>query len=151
MRDTNAPKPSVAHQRLGFFIGKWMNYGHTVATPDAPSEKILTSDIYEWAPGGFFVIHSAYGRIGQMDVGGIEIIGYDEASKKYRSYFYDSQGNVSTDEFVIEGDTTRWEGKTTRCTAVFTDNGKTQTAHHQRRDENGEWVPAMEVVLSRVD
>jgi hypothetical protein len=47
-----------------------------------PESKILVSDVYEWAPGRFFVIHPAYGRIG---VGGVEIIGYDTASQKYRS------------------------------------------------------------------
>jgi hypothetical protein len=35
---------------------------------------ITTSDVYEWAPGGFFLLHTAYGRIGEFDVGGTEII-----------------------------------------------------------------------------
>jgi hypothetical protein len=38
---------------------------------------ILTSDVYEWAPGGFFVVHSAFGKIGETSVGGVEIIGVD--------------------------------------------------------------------------
>jgi hypothetical protein len=37
------------------------------------------SDVYEWAPGGFFVHHVAYGRIGSLDVAGSEIIGYGVA------------------------------------------------------------------------
>ena len=150
MQDTNVPIPHPELKKLEVFIGKWMNDGYTVETPDAPSERILTSDIYEWATGGHFVVHTAYGRIGNKDVGGIELIGYDEASKKYKSYFYDSHGNVSTDEFEIDGDTCKWEGETTGCNAVFTENGKVQTAHHIRRDENGQWVPAMEVVLTKV-
>jgi hypothetical protein len=28
-----------------------------------PGSKILVSDVYEWAPGSFFVIHPAYGRM----------------------------------------------------------------------------------------
>ena len=35
-------------------------------------------------------------------------------------------------------------------TAVFTDHGKTQTAHHERLDGNGNWVPSMEVTLTKV-
>jgi hypothetical protein len=31
-------------------------------------------------PGGFFVLHTAYGRIGDTAVGGTEIIGYDAES-----------------------------------------------------------------------
>jgi hypothetical protein len=33
---------------------------------------------------------------------------------------------------------------------VFTDNGKTQTAHHERLDDDGNWVPAMDVTLTKV-
>jgi hypothetical protein len=32
-------------------------------TQDIPSVPILTSDVYEWEPGGFFVVHSAYGNV----------------------------------------------------------------------------------------
>ena len=33
---------------------------------------------------------------------------------------------------------------------IFTDQGKTQTAHHERLDEQGNWVPSMEVTLTKV-
>lgn len=145
------PKAGPEHQRLEVFIGKWINEGHTIATADAPAVPILTSDVYEWMPGGFFVLHTAYGRIGNADVGGTEIISYDAASKKYRSYFFDSQGCISTHELTVSGDTWKWSGEQTRSTAVFTDQDKTQTAHHERLDEHGNWVPAMDVTLTRVE
>jgi hypothetical protein len=50
--------------------------------------------VYEWAPGGFFVVHSAYGRIRESSVGGVEIIG--AAGDAYVSTVYDSFGNVHT-------------------------------------------------------
>ncbi len=135
------------HELLDVFIGRWINEGYTVETPGAPSVKILTSDVYEWMPGGFFVLHTAYGRIGKMDVGGTEILGYDPATRKYFSRFYDSRGNISESELTADGDAWTWKGETTGCTAVFSENGKVQTAHHVRLDENGRWVPSMEVVL----
>ena len=144
-------QPGPEHKRLDVFIGKWMNEGQTIAGASAPAVRILTSDVYEWMPGGFFVLHTAYGRIGNMDVGGTEIIGYDAASQKYRSHFFDSQGNISMQELTASGDTWKWAGEQTRCTAVFTDQGKTQTAHHERLDEQGNWVPAMEVTLTRIE
>jgi len=144
------PKPGPERELLEVVIGKWINEGNTVAIADAPSVNILTSDVYEWMPGGFFVIHTAYGRLGSTDVGGTEIIGYDEESKKYLSYFFDSQGNVTTDELIIEGDTWTWRGQNTGCTAEFTDDGKTQTAHHVSLDDGGNWVPSMEVTLTKV-
>jgi hypothetical protein len=148
--DPATSTPGAAHQRLDIFIGKWINEGHTIASTDAPSVPILTSDVYEWMPGGFFVLHTAYGCIGSLDVGGTEIIGYDAASGMYRAYFFDSRGTLSLHELVAQGDTWIWQSETTRCTAVFTDHGKTQSAHHERLDHDGQWVPAMDVTLTKV-
>lgn len=145
-----AAQPGLEYKLLDVFIGKWINEGYTIEAPGAPSVKILTSDIYEWMPGGFFVLHTAYGRIGTMDVGGTEILGYNQATKKYFSNFYDSRGNIHEAELTVDNDTWTWKGISTGCTAVFTENGKVQTAHHVRRDENGLWIPAMEVVLTKV-
>ena len=136
--------------RLDIFIGKWMNEGYVVATGEAPSVKITTSDVYEWLPGRFFVLHTAYGRIGNMDVGGVEVLGYDPATRKYFSRFFDSSGTIHEANLMADGDSWTWKGKTTGCTAVFTEDGKVQTAHHVRLDENDNWVPSMEVVLTKV-
>jgi hypothetical protein len=145
------PKAGPEHKLLEVFIGKWINEGHTIATPDAPEVPILTSDVYEWMPSGFFVLHTAYGRFGNVDVGGTEINGYDATSKHYRSHFFDGQGHISTHELTAIGDTWRWTGEQTRCMAVFSDQRKTQTAHHERVDENGNWILAMEVTLTKVE
>jgi hypothetical protein len=143
------PQPGPEHKRLEVFIGKWINEGFTIASPGSPSVKIATSDVYEWMPGGFFVLHTAYGRIGNMDVGGTEILGYDQATRKYFTRFYDSRGNIHEGDLTVEGGTWTWKGDGTGCTAEFTENGKIQTAHHVRLDENRNWVPAMEVVLTK--
>lgn len=136
--------------RLNVLIGKWMNEGYLVETAKTPSIKITTSDVYEWLPGKYFVLHTAYGRIGSDDVGGMEVLGYDPATRKYLSRFYDSSGNIHEASLTADGDRWRWEGKATGCTAVFSENGKVQTAHHVRLDENGRWVPSMQVVLTKV-
>ena len=83
--DRTAPVRDGRHQALAVLIGKWINEGDTIGTGEIPSFPILTSDIYEWAPGGFFVVHSAFGRIGETTVGGVEIIGVD--GDAYRSSF----------------------------------------------------------------
>ena len=144
------PQPGPEHALLNIFIGKWINEGYTVAGADMPAMKILTSDIYEWMPGGFFVLHTAYGRIGDQDVGGTEIIGYDAGRKKYLSYFYNSQGNFTISDFTIQGDACTWTEEKTRCTAYFSEQGKVQTAHHERKNEAGQWEPSMNVTLIKV-
>ena len=83
-RVDRAPTPGPEHKRLNAIIGRWNNEGHTINPDGTPGVKILASDVYEWAPGGFFVVHSALGRIGDIGVGGVEIIGYDPANQKYQ-------------------------------------------------------------------
>jgi hypothetical protein len=58
---------------LNSLIGKWMTEGETISNDGSPTLKIQASDVYEWVPGRFFVVHTAYGRIGEQSVGGIEL------------------------------------------------------------------------------
>jgi hypothetical protein len=139
------------YHRLEILIGKWINVGKTEPMGDEPPLDITTSDIYEWLPGKYWILHTAYGRLGNRDVGGVEIIGYDRQIGKYVSYFYDSRGNSSEHEIIVNGNTMTWRGKVTGCTAVFTEKDKVQTAHHVRLDKNGRWVPSMEVVLTKAN
>jgi hypothetical protein len=83
-------------ERLDVFIGRWLTEGETIGGYEGPALQILASDVYEWAPGGRFVMHPAYGRIGQVRVGGLEVIGYDPATGQYPTFFFDSQGNIIT-------------------------------------------------------
>jgi hypothetical protein len=131
-------------ERLEVFIGKWINEGATV-----DGARILTSDVYQWMPGRYFVLHTAYGRIGNLDVGGTEILGWDPAAGRYFSVFYDSNGGVHQASLSVDGASWTWSGGSTGCTAVFSSDGCVQTAHHVRLDGD-QWLPSMEVVLRKV-
>ena len=144
-------RPSPQHRLLDILVGRWINEGETVASADAPAVKILTSDVYEWMPGGFFVVHTAYGRIGDVDVGGTELIGYDEASENYRTHFFDSQGGITTEDLTIRDGVWTWQGTATRATGTFSADGRTLPVRHERSDDGVNWVPAMEVTLSKVE
>ena len=67
------PVRDARHLALDVLIGRWINEGRTIAAPGIPSVPILTGDVYEFAPGGFFVVHFGYGKIGETSVGGVEI------------------------------------------------------------------------------
>ena len=86
-----------------------------------------------------------------MDVGGTEIIGYDEASKTYRTHFFDSQGNITTEELTIDDGVWTWQGKSTRATGRFSADGRAVSVLHEQADDRGNWVPAMEITLSKVE
>jgi hypothetical protein len=139
------------HDALEAWVGRWINQGHMINHDGSPGATITTSDVYEWGPGGFFIVHTAYGRIGEFDVGGTEIIGYDEASGDYRSHFFDSQGNVTVSSLAARGDTWTYQGETTRSTVEFNDNHRVQTVLHERTDDGTTYKPSMKVTLIKVD
>jgi hypothetical protein len=142
-RHRSAPR----HEALEFLIGNWINEGHTIAA-GIPSVPIVTSDVYEWVSGRFFVIHSGYGMIGDTSVGGVEIIGVD--GDGYRSTFYDSFGNTHSSRVEIDGRVVTWTGERTRCTATITDDGSTQVAHHEVSVDGTTWTASMDVTLRKV-
>jgi Protein of unknown function (DUF1579) len=149
-RAGNPPRPREL-DRLEVFIGRWMTEGETVSGADAVSMPIVASDIYQWLPGGHFVMHPAYGRIGSSAVGGLEVIGYDAKTGQYIAYFFDSEGNISSQALVFHDGTWTWQGERARCTGVFTDGGKTLIARHERSDDGRNWTPSMHVTLRKVD
>ena len=147
--DRATPVRDGRHQALAVLIGNWINEGATVATADIPSVPIRTSDVYEWVPGGFFVVHTAFGKIGDTSVGGVSIIGVD--GDAYDDTFYDSFGNTHRSRLVIDGDVHRWIGLDgrTRCTVTMTDGGMTQVAHHESSVDGVTWTASMDVVLRK--
>jgi hypothetical protein len=151
MQETDRPTPvrDGRHQEPAVLIGNWINEGATVATADTPTAAILTSDVYEWVPGGFFVVHTAFGKIGDTSVGGVSIIGVD--GDAYHDTFYDSFGNVHRSRLEIDGDAHRWIGvdNRTRCTVTMTDGGMTQVAHHESSVDGVTWTASMDVVLRK--
>src|SRR5262245_1173384 len=136
---------------LDVFIGRWLTEGETVGGPERSAMQIVASDVYEWAPGGRFVMHPAYGRIGDVGGGGLEIIGNDPATGQYRTYFFDSQGNIMTETLSYRDGTWTWQGEHARCTGVFSEDGKTLTARHGRADDGKHWEPSMTVTLLKIE
>ena len=97
-----------AAARLDVFIGKWINERQTVPTTDAPSVKILTSEIYKWSANRCFVVGTAYGRIGDTYGGGTEVIRYDEATDGFRTHFFDSKGDIAVETLVERAGVWTW-------------------------------------------
>jgi hypothetical protein len=78
--DSPARERGPQLESLDAWVGRGINEGDTVNADGSPGLRITTSDVYEWAPGGFFVVHTAYGRVGEFGGGAIEILGYDDTS-----------------------------------------------------------------------
>jgi hypothetical protein len=138
------------HELLSSLIGKWMTVGETIPTDGSPALEIQASDIYEWVAGGFFVVHTAYGRIGDSNVGGVEIIGYEPESGRFRTHFFDSQGNVSNQDLTFHDGRWTWSGPHARATGVLSDDGQSMPTLHEWSDDGVDWRPSMNVTLRKV-
>ena len=138
-------------KQLSVFIGRWLTEGETVAQAGEPAAVIVASDVYEWAPGGHFIMHPAYGRVGAMEVGGLEVIGYDASSGQFQTHFFDSDGNATRETLSYRDGVWTWQGSNSRCRGVFSDDGRTLTAHHERSDDGEHWRPSMTVTLRKIE
>ena len=150
-RVANPVRRPLELERLDAFIGRWLTEGDTVDGREGPPEHIVASDVYEWVPGGRFVMHPAYGRIGDVAVGGLEVIGHDPATGQYHTYFFDSHGNILIESLSYRDGTWTWQGEHTRCKGVFSENGKTLTARHEQSDDGKHWEPSMTVTLRKIE
>lgn len=50
------PRRAPELKRLEVFIGRWMTEGETAPGPNGASARIVASDIYQWLPGGHFIM-----------------------------------------------------------------------------------------------
>jgi Protein of unknown function (DUF1579) len=138
------------HDLLNSLIGKWITVGETIPTNGAPAVRIDASDIYEWVAGGFYVVHTAYGSIGDAPVGGIEMIGFDPETKKFRTHFFDSQGNISNQDLTFHDGMWTWSDLHTRATGVLSEDGQTMPTLHEWSDDGVNWRPSMNVTLRKI-
>lgn len=150
LADASQHRHLPEHELLNSLIGKWMTTGETIPADGAPALKIHASDIYEWVAGRFFVVHTAYGRIGDTDVGGIELIGYDPEAKRFRTHLFDSQGNITTQNLTFNDGTWTWSGQHARATGVLSNDGQAMPTLHEWSDDGVNWRPSMNVTLHKV-
>lgn len=147
----------MSRQRLELLIGSWQTDGATIAQGDTPSVSIHSSDIYEWLPGGHFVVHRWDGNVGDAEVHGLEVIGVDAQSGMFRTHFFDNEGNSGSESLTVHGNTWTWLGRQAmgaawhRCTSVVSDDGRTMTARHEQSSDGKTWTPWMDVTLRRAD
>src|SRR5262249_33119324 len=94
--------------------------------------------------------HPYHGLVGDRGVGGLEVISPDPATGQYRTHFFDGEGNVSTQTLSARDGDWYWHGPRTRCKGVFSDGGRTLTAHHERSDDGENWAPSMTVTLRKI-
>ncbi len=56
---------SIEHTHLSKFVGKWQTEGCILPTDTDPEIKFTGTDVYEWLPGEFFLLHKVDVMIGK--------------------------------------------------------------------------------------
>jgi Protein of unknown function (DUF1579) len=141
------------HERLEALIGRWKTDGSTRELPGAPAVTVDAVDTYEWAPGGYALLHTVEAKMGDETVEGAEIIGYDTERGKYLTQYFGSDGPAAYEaELTRENDALVWRmaSKGDRFTGTFNDEGTVITGHWELLDD-GNWQPWMDITLTKQD
>jgi hypothetical protein len=159
----SAPGPEL--QRLDALVGRWRSHGHIIGDPAVP---ITGTDIYEWLPGGFFLVHHVDVLIGQQKVQALELIGeYDPTTDTFTARAYDNLGAITVmrarvDEhgvwtFTGGGDVAPVArpaaddaGGAVRSTLTVDADGSAMTARWERSDDGVSWQPWMDISFTRM-
>ena len=143
--------PGPEHKHLQVFVGTWNTEGQTRATDYEPSVKVQAVDEYEWFPGEFFLVHRITARIGDEEMRGIEIIGYDADKDMYPMYFFDDKGATTISQLRRRDDST-WTiaADNERATIKFDESRESFTAAWERKNIVARWQPWMDVKLTKV-
>jgi hypothetical protein len=142
------------HERLEALIGRWKTDGWTTETEDAPATKVDALDTYEWAPGGYALLHSVEAKMGEEAVEGAELIGYDPQRASYVTQYFGSDGPEAYEASLSEEEghaTWRMQSETSRFAGTFNDDRDVITGHWELRDGDGKWKPWMDITLTRQD
>jgi hypothetical protein len=161
----SAPAPGPEIQRLGALVGRWRSEGHIVGEDPVP---ITGTDIYQWLPGGFFLVHHVDVVVGDQQVQAIELIGeYDPSTDAFTGRAYDNLGNVTVmrarvDEqgvwrFTGGGDVapaarpaSTDAGDAVRSTLTVNADRSGMTARWERSDDGASWQPWMDMTFTRM-
>jgi hypothetical protein len=140
-------------ERLDRFVGVWSTEGEIKAGPSEQLAIFRAIDIYEWLPGGQFLLHRFDADMPDGKVQGIEVIGYSHETNSYPMYSFDNSGNVSLMQACVESETWTFVGQAARFTGGFLDNGKVFAGVWERRsgDDDAPWQYWMDVRLTKVE
>jgi hypothetical protein len=129
---------------------------------------ITGTDIYEWLPGDFFLLHRVDVVIGKQRVEALEILGeYDPATSSFTGRAYDNMGNVTVmrakvDEqgvwtFIGGGDiapvarpASADSGGAVRSTLTVSADRSRMRAKWERSDDGANWQPWMDMTFTRM-
>ena len=114
------PKPGPEHEKLAYFVGKWISEADVKPNPFGPGGKFTYTESCDWLPGKFAILCRAEGNMLGGEYRGLSVMSYDTAAKAYVYYETNNWGENVYSHGSVEGDTWTWNnesqmnGKTVR-------------------------------------
>ena len=137
-------------QRLGFLIGTWKTEGEVRAEGSTPAIPFKGTDSYEWILNKTFILHKVDVTMGKEKIEAFEVIGRtDLESKKYKMRSFDNQGAFTEMEAHIDEKGALHIVGANMRSKLIKQNDKKLIAHWERLVDNKEWVPWMDLQLSK--
>jgi hypothetical protein len=132
------------------FIGHWKTTGKVYASTSGSPESIDGTDVYEWLPGGFFVLHKVNVFMGNTQSQSSEIIGFDEERQVFTMHSFDDLGNETLMMAVrLQNNLWTFEGDNLRFNGGFSKDGMTLSGTWEQRNEAGKWSLFIRIHLAK--
>jgi hypothetical protein len=147
------PKPGPEHQRLGYYVGKWITEGKMESGPMGPGGKTTSTDTCEWFEGRYAVVCHYDGKSPMGSSKGLGILSYSPEEKIYTYYGTDSTGmTMSTvPRGTVQGDTwtytdeTMMGGQKVKTRVIIKElSANAYTFKMEMQGPDGKWAPMME-------
>jgi len=147
---SNEIEISANMQRLDFLIGTWKTEGEVRAEGNTPAIAFKGTDSYEWILNKTFILHKVDVTMGKEKIEAIEVIGgYNVGSKKYKMRSFDNQGAFTEMEAHLDKNGVLYIVGANMRSKLFRQNEKNLIAHWERLVDGREWVPWMDLQLSK--
>jgi hypothetical protein len=159
-----APKSGPEHEKLRVWTGEWKYEGMAHTNPLGKGGPFAGVQTGRMILNGFFAEmrwndKGDYGDEKGVIGEGVDIYGYDPATKAYTVTSFDREGARAVGSLVVEGNTwkqastrTGSDGRThqTRFVMVFSPDGKEFSIKGELLTEDAKWVPLWDLVMKKV-
>ena len=99
--------------------GRWQTSGRILDG----GESFSATDVYEWFPGGHFLLHHVDAVMAGAAVRTLEIFGYDEEQGAITATSYDNDGGVAVARIALDGRSIAIDGAEQRFRGAFSADG----------------------------
>jgi hypothetical protein len=141
-------RPAKAVADLAPFIGTWDTSGTVLDADGKAAGELKATDIYEWFPGEFFVLHHVEGTLGDAEVRALEVIGVGEGDGCV-ARSYDNAGQSDEYAVALRGRSWTIDGSTQRFRGSFSEDFTTLEGSWEASDDGKTWRWWMNITLRK--